>query len=89
MQKMLLLKCERFNETYNQNYCQANQQVELTPRELEVMKLVDEGNKQIEISKKLNIALVTVKKHISSVYVKLNVKNKTVAINLLKEKGIL
>ncbi|MDR3593518.1 LuxR C-terminal-related transcriptional regulator [Clostridium sp.] len=86
--KILLPKCEEFNEIYNQNYCQVDQ-VELTPRELEVMKLVYEGNKQVEISEKLNIALVTVKKHIASVYVKLNVKNKTTAINLLKEKGIL
>jgi len=53
------------------------------------MKLVEEGYKQNEISEKLNIALITVKKHISSVYFKLNVKNKTIAINLLKEKGII
>lgn len=85
---MLLPRCERFTDIYKQNCCQV-EKIELTPRELEVMKLVYEGNKQIEISKKLNIALVTVKKHIASVYVKLNVKNKTVAINILKEKGIL
>lgn len=86
--KILLPKCESFNETYKQNYYNIDG-VELTPRELEVMKLVDEGNKQVEISKKLNIALVTVKKHIASVYVKLDVKNKIAAVNLLKEKGIL
>lgn len=86
--KMLLPKCEEFNDIYVQNYRQVDD-IELTPRELEVMKLVHEGNKQVEISQKLNIAVVTVKKHITSVYGKLNVKNKTVAINLLKEKGIL
>ncbi len=86
--KMLLPKCERFKEIYEKNYCDRGK-VELTPRELEVMKLVDEGYKQKEISEKLNIALITVKKHITSVYLKINVKNKTIAINLLKEKGIL
>jgi len=86
--EMLLPKCESFTEIYYKNYT-SMENVELTSRELEVMKLVDEGYKQSEISKKLNIALVTVKKHISSVYLKSNVKNKTVAINLLKEKGIL
>jgi LuxR family maltose regulon positive regulatory protein len=88
--KMLLTKCEIFNEIYkrNGNHC-CKEKVELTPRELEVMKLVDEGYKQIEISEKLNIALVTVKKHVASVYCKLDVKNKTIAINLLKEKGII
>lgn len=85
---LLLEKCESFNEIYIKNYCDV-EKIELTPRELEVMKLVDEGYKQIEISKELNIALVTVKKHIASVYSKLNVKNKTVAINLLKEMGII
>lgn len=86
--KMLLPKCEKFNEIYIKNYCDIKK-VELTPRELEVMKLVDEGYKQIEISERLNVALVTVKKHIASVYLKLDVKNKTIAINLLKEKGII
>jgi len=86
--KMLLPKCEKFNEIYEKNYCNIKK-VELTVRELEVMKLVEEGYKQNEISEKLNIALITVKKHISSVYFKLNVKNKTIAINLLKEKGII
>jgi len=86
--EILAPKCEQFNEIYQQNYSHIDN-VELTSRELEVMKLVDEGYKQIEISEKLNIALVTVKKHISYVYIKLNVKNKTVAIKLLKEKGIL
>ena len=86
--KMLLPKCEKFNEIYEKNYRNI-EKVELTARELEVMKLVDEGYKQNEISEKLNIALITVKKHISSVYFKLNVKNKTIAINLLKEKGII
>ena len=65
------------------------EKVELTARELEIMKLVNEGYKQTEISKELNITLATVKKHIASVYCKLKVKNKTVAINLLKEKGII
>ena len=86
--KVLLPDCKKYNEMYEKNYCNI-EKVELTSRELEIMKLVNEGYKQSEISEKLNIALITVKKHISSVYFKLNVKNKTVAINLLKEKGII
>ena len=86
--KMLLPKCEKFNILYENNYCDMKK-IELTPREIEVMKLVEEGYKQSEISEKLNIALITVKKHISSVYFKLNVKNRTTATNILKEKGII
>lgn len=86
--KILLLKCEEFNKIYVNDYTESKL-VELTARELQVIKLVDEGYKQSEISTKLHIALITVKKHIASVYSKLNVKNKTMAINILKEKGII
>ncbi|WP_297423117.1 LuxR C-terminal-related transcriptional regulator [Clostridium sp.] len=86
--EMLFPKCRKFSEIYKKINSEA-EMVELTPRELEIMRLVHEGYKQIDISKKLNIALVTVKKHIASVYYKLDVKNKIVAINLLKEKGII
>ena len=86
--EMLLPKCEKFNIIYEKNYCNM-EKIELTPREIEVMKLVEVGYKQSVISEKLNIALITVKKHISSVYLKLNVKNRTVATNILREKGII
>ena len=86
--KMVLVDCKKYNDMYGKDYCNIKK-VELTCREFEVMKLVEEGYKQSEISEKLNIALITVKKHVASVYTKLNVNNKTVAINLLKEKGII
>ena len=86
--KNLLPKCENFNMIYEESYLNI-EKIELTPREIEVMILVEEGYKQREISEKLKIALITVKKHIASVYFKLNVKNKTIAINMLKEKGII
>lgn len=86
--QVLLKKCEEFNKIYLEEYI-AGKKIELTPRELEVMKLVEEGYTQCEISSKLHIALITVKKHIASVYLKLNVQNKTIAINILKENAIL
>ncbi|WP_238948568.1 LuxR C-terminal-related transcriptional regulator [Clostridium sp. YIM B02569] len=86
--KCLIPKCKEYNQIYLKRYCNL-EKIELTPREIEIMKLVYHGYKQSEISDKLNIALVTVKKHIASVYCKLNVRNKTIAINQLKEKGII
>lgn len=86
--EILIPKCEEFNKIYMKDY-RENKEIELTARELQVMRLVDQGHKQSEISAKLHIALITVKKHIASVYSKLNVKNKTMAINILKEKGII
>lgn len=85
---LLIQKCEKFNKTYFDEYVECRK-IEITPREFEVMKLVEEGYKQSEISDKLHIALITVKKHIASVNLKLNVKNKIMAINILKENGII
>lgn len=49
---------------------------EVTIKELEVLELVSQGNNNIEIAKVLSIAEVTVKKHISSLFKKLNQKDR-------------
>lgn len=86
--ELLLLKCERFNEIYEESYSE-KVKIQLTARELEVIELLAQGYKQCEISEKLNIALVTVKKHISSVYFKTNTKNKAAALKRLKNMQII
>eukprot|EP00831_Metopus_contortus_P059803 TRINITY_DN51777_c0_g1_i1.p2 TRINITY_DN51777_c0_g1~~TRINITY_DN51777_c0_g1_i1.p2 ORF type:complete len:134 (-),score=17.89 TRINITY_DN51777_c0_g1_i1:72-473(-) len=86
--KKLIDKCKQFIDAYEKNYITIPK-IQLTERELEIMRLVNQGYIQIEIANKLNIALVTVKKHISSVYCKLEVKNKIKAINILKGIGII
>ncbi|OPJ60968.1 helix-turn-helix transcriptional regulator [Clostridium oryzae] len=86
--KEILPECMKFCRQYKKNTAM-NHEIELTPRETQVMQLVDKGYKQTEISQMLNIALITVKKHISSVYSKLQVQNKTKALNILKEKGVI
>lgn len=48
----------------------------LSSKEQEVANLVAEGLSNNEISSKLGIQLVTVKKHISSIFTKLNVKDR-------------
>lgn len=58
--KCLIPKCKEYNQIYLKRYCNL-EKIELTPREIEIMKLVYHGYKQSEISDKLNIALVTVK----------------------------
>lgn len=59
------------------NDTQQNKLLEnLTVKELEVLKLVAEGLNNADISKILSIAEVTVKKHISSMFKKLNVKDR-------------
>jgi len=49
----------------------------LTPREKEVMKLVQQGYSNKEIATNLYISINTVKKHVQSLYQKFNVNNRT------------
>jgi len=53
----------------------------LTPRELEIMQMTSNGFTYSEIGQKLNIATSTVKKHMTNVFQKLQVKNKILALN--------
>src|ERR1035437_9982163 len=53
----------------------------LTERERELLQLLSEGLFYKEIADKLNIALITVKKHCNNIYRKLQVSSKTEAIN--------
>lgn len=57
----------------------------LSKREKELMQLVKDGNRNNEISKKMNIAQVTVEKTLTNIYRKLNVTNRTAAIAKLEK----
>jgi len=61
----------------------------LTRRELEVLQLVAEGHSNAEISKMLWVTEQTVKFHLSNVYRKLNVSNRTEASRWAQLRGIL
>jgi LuxR family maltose regulon positive regulatory protein len=57
----------------------------LTTREVEVLKLIEAGRSNEEISEQLVISIATVKRHISNIYAKLGVKSRTQAIAIGKE----
>lgn len=57
----------------------------LTTRELEILQLLSRGQLYKEIGDKLDITIGTVKQHIHKIYGKLQVSNKTEAINKLNE----
>lgn len=61
----------------------------LTPRELEVLRLVAEGKPNKLIGADLAIAEVTVKSHVQSVFRKLNVLSRTEAIAVATRRGLL
>ena len=63
--------------------------VELTPREIDLLHLMAGGASNIEISSTLFISVSTVKTHISSILRKLQSSNRTMAIKVAREKGLL
>jgi LuxR family maltose regulon positive regulatory protein len=61
----------------------------LTDRELDVLRLMAEGLKYKEIAERLFISLNTVRSHVKAIYGKLNVNNRTQAIEIARQLRIL
>jgi DNA-binding CsgD family transcriptional regulator len=61
----------------------------LTGRELEVLRLIDQGLSNPEIAAKLTLANSTVKTHINNIYGKLGVQTRVQALNRARELGLL
>ena len=59
----------------------------LTHREFEVIELLSKGFLYKEIADQLSISISTVKRHINHIYEKLQVQNKTEAVNKLYGKN--
>ena len=57
----------------------------ISDRELEVLRLISEGLSNQEIGERLFIAESTIKTHVSSLFVKLDVKRRTQAVTRAKE----
>lgn len=60
-------------------------QLGISQRELEVLDLISKGHSNQEIADKLFVSVNTVKTHTSNVFVKLDVKRRTQAIQRAKE----
>ena len=60
----------------------------LTPRELEVVRLVVKGTKNKEIAEKLFISEGTIKIHLHNIYEKLNVKGRVELILFAQKRGL-
>jgi DNA-binding NarL/FixJ family response regulator len=64
-------------------------QIELTGREVDILHLMAKGFSNLKISSTLYISLSTVKTHISAIFRKLDATNRTSAITIAREKGLL
>ena len=69
------------------NAAEAELEGSLTPRELEVVRLVALGAENQEISDRLAISIGTVKIHLHHVYDKLRLSGRRALMKLLREKG--
>ncbi len=61
----------------------------LSAREIEVLQLVAKGTSNKEVGKALHISTATVKTHLIHIFDKLGVKDRTSAVTVALEKGIL
>jgi LuxR family maltose regulon positive regulatory protein len=61
----------------------------LSPRELEVLRLVGEGLTNQQIADRLVVSLNTIKKHTSNIYGKLGAVSRTQAVTLARQMGLL
>ncbi len=61
---------------------------ELTPRELEVLRLIAQGLRNREIAQKLVISEKTVRNHVSNIFTKLQVADRVQAIIRAREAGL-
>lgn len=61
----------------------------LSPRELEVLRLVHEGLSNREIAERLVVTLATVKKHLENAHGKLDVHSRTQALARARDLGLL
>jgi LuxR family maltose regulon positive regulatory protein len=61
----------------------------LTPRELEVLRMVASGSSNAEIAQALFLALNTVKRHLNNVFLKLGVTTRIQAVAMARRLGIL
>jgi DNA-binding NarL/FixJ family response regulator len=61
----------------------------LTMRELEVLRLVAEGETNKEIAKFLNVSIHTVKSHMRKILAKLHLKKRQEAVQYAKQEGLI
>ena len=64
-------------------------EVSLTPRETQTLSLLAQGNKNVEIAHQMNVAEITVRKHLISIRRKLGAKTREQAISIAVRAGLL
>ena len=76
-------------ESSQTKYLSSPKKFDLSKREYEVLRLINQGFSNQEIAEKLFVSISTVKTHTSNLFAKLDVKRRTQAIQKAKEIGLL
>lgn len=66
-----------------------NRSTVLTPKEFEILTMVEQGSPAKVIADALAISIFTVNQHLRSIYRKLNVRNKMEAVQAARRQGLL
>lgn len=61
----------------------------VTPRELEILRLIAEGLSNREIAERLYVSENTVKTHSANLFTKLSARRRTQAVQIAKEAGVI
>jgi DNA-binding NarL/FixJ family response regulator len=62
---------------------------DLSPREIQLLGILPTGKSNDEIAKDLLVSVATIKTHLSGLYRKLDVKNRTAAISVARRRGLI
>ena len=62
---------------------------DLTPREIEVLRLVADGNRNQDVAARLFISEETVKAHLKHIMLKLDATDRTQAVTIAVRRGII
>lgn len=65
------------------------EEVSLTPREIEVLKLIAQGHPNKIIASELGVTEQTIKNHVTGIITKFEANNRTHAVIIAKDRGIL
>jgi DNA-binding NarL/FixJ family response regulator len=83
------MACEEFFSLGNTSLGAPQHDVELTPREMEILRALADGLPNKQIARKLMLSEQTIKYHLTNMYRKLRVTSRTEAIRYAYDHGLL